>query len=174
MKEVTAKVEAGKEEEDPEKAVATITKLVKENLARYYRTPSSEIQVLTPMQRGVVGASNLNQALQEALNPLSPQAQSAFDASDNGSSGFGSQVFSSSRYGSSSFGSPATPATVPFLRHAGMQFREHDKVMQIRNHYDKEVGGGDIGIISSVDMQERSLTVDFDGRNVSLHDIFSF
>ena len=36
------------EEEDPEKAVATITKLVKENLSRYYHTPSSEIQVLTP------------------------------------------------------------------------------------------------------------------------------
>jgi exodeoxyribonuclease V alpha subunit len=138
------------EEEDPEKAVATITKLVKENLSRYYRTPSSEIQVLTPMQRGVVGASNLNQALQEALNPLSSEGRQE----SGGSGGRG-------LYGYGGFDS------VPFLRHAGMQFRQRDKVMQIRNNYDKEVFNGDIGIISFVDTQNRTLTVDFDGRNVS-------
>ena len=38
--------------------------------------------------------------------------------------------------------------------------------MQIRNNYDKEVFNGDIGVISSVDAEDRSLTVDFDGRNV--------
>ena len=133
------------EEEDPEKAVSTITKLVKENLSRYYHTPSSEIQVLTPMQRGVVGASNLNQALQEALNPLNQQ----------GTQG---------SYGTFGYGGADS---VPFLRHAGMQFRQRDKVMQIRNNYDKEVFNGDIGIISFVDTQNRTLTVDFDGRNVS-------
>ena len=133
------------EEEDPEKAVSTITKLVEENLPRYYHTPSSEIQVLTPMQRGVVGASNLNQALQEVLNPISQQ----------GTQG---------SYGSFGYGGADS---VPFLRHAGMQFRQRDKVMQIRNNYDKEVFNGDIGIISFVDTQNRTLTVDFDGRNVS-------
>lgn len=133
------------EEEDPEKAVSTITKLVKENLSRYYHTPASEIQVLTPMQRGVVGASNLNQALQEALNPISQQ----------GTPG---------SYGTFGYGGADS---VPFLRHAGMQFRQRDKVMQIRNNYDKEVFNGDIGIISFVDTQNRTLTVDFDGRNVS-------
>ena len=133
------------EEEDPEKAVSTITKLVKENLSRYYHTPASEIQVLTPMQRGVVGASNLNQALQEALNPISQQ----------GTPG---------AYGTFGYGGADS---VPFLRHAGMQFRQRDKVMQIRNNYDKEVFNGDIGIISFVDTQNRTLTVDFDGRNVS-------
>lgn len=132
-------------EEDPEKAVSTITKLVKENLSRYYNTPASEIQVLTPMQRGVVGASNLNQALQEALNPISQQ----------GTPG---------SYGTFGYGGADS---VPFLRHAGMQFRQRDKVMQIRNNYDKEVFNGDIGIISFVDTQNRTLTVDFDGRNVS-------
>lgn len=133
------------EEEDPEKAVSTITKLVKENLSRYYHTPASEIQVLTPMQRGVVGASNLNQALQEALNPISQQ----------GTPG---------SYGTFGYGGADS---VPFLRHAGMQFRQRDKVMQIRNNYDKEVFNGDIGIISFVDTQNRTLIVDFDGRNVS-------
>ena len=38
--------------------------------------------------------------------------------------------------------------------------------MQIRNDYDKEVFNGDIGVISKVDMEERELTVDFDGRAV--------
>ena len=33
----------------------TIVRMVKTNLPRYYHIPSSEIQVLTPMQRGVVG-----------------------------------------------------------------------------------------------------------------------
>ncbi len=55
--------------EEPEEAVAEVVRLVKEKLPRYYRTPSSMIQVLTPMQRGVVGATNLNLVLQEAVNP---------------------------------------------------------------------------------------------------------
>ena len=55
--------------EDPEDAARLIVELVNKKTAGYYRTPASQIQVLTPMQRGVVGATNLNMALQEALNP---------------------------------------------------------------------------------------------------------
>ena len=107
--------------EDPEEAVREIVSLVQHKLSRYYRTPSSQIQVLTPMQKGVVGAMNLNLALQEALNPQ----------------GDG-------------------------LRRSGFIFRRDDKVMQIRNNYDKEVFNGDIGIIESVDLQNRTLKVNFD------------
>ena len=57
------------EKEDPEEAVQEIVRLVKNNLPRYYKTPWNHIQVLTPMQKGIVGAANLNLALQEALNP---------------------------------------------------------------------------------------------------------
>ena len=39
--------------------------------------------------------------------------------------------------------------------------------MQIRNDYDKEVFNGDIGTVSNVDMEERELTVNFDGREVA-------
>ena len=56
-------------QEDPEEAVKLIVELVHKKLPGYYRTPASQIQVLTPLQRGVVGATNLNMALQEALNP---------------------------------------------------------------------------------------------------------
>ena len=107
--------------EDPEEAVREIVSLVQTKLSRYYHTPSSQIQVLTPMQKGVVGATNLNLALQEALNPQ----------------GDG-------------------------LRRSGFIFRRDDKVMQIRNNYDKEVFNGDIGIVESVDLQNRTLKVNFD------------
>ena len=77
------------------------------------------------MPGGVVGATNLNMALQEALNPK----------------GEG-------------------------LRRSGFVYRPNDKVMQIKNNYDKEVFNGDIGIIESVDLQDRTLLVNFDGRSI--------
>ncbi len=106
-----------------DESARTIVELVKTNLPRYYRVRPGDIQVLTPMQRGAAGAANLNQALQEAVNP--------------GSIG---------------------------LRRGGYTFRQHDKVMQIRNNYDKEVFNGDIGIVESVNIEDRNLTVNFDGR----------
>ena len=108
-----------------QQAAATIVELVKTKLSRYYRTPSSEIQVLTPMQRGAAGAASLNQVLQQAINP-----------GDIG------------------------------LKRGGLLYKVHDKVMQIRNNYDKEVFNGDIGVIEAVDMEERELTVRFDERAV--------
>ena len=48
------------------------------------------------------------------------------------------------------------------LYHGGTEYRLHDKVMQLKNNYDKGVFNGDIGIISAVDTEERELTVDFD------------
>ena len=59
-------------EEDPERAAESIVRLVKERLPRAYRESPDRIQVLTPMQRGVVGAANLNLLLQQALNPSGP------------------------------------------------------------------------------------------------------
>ena len=59
-------------EDDPERAAETIVRLVKERLPRAYRESQDRIQVLTPMQRGVVGAANLNLLLQQALNPSGP------------------------------------------------------------------------------------------------------
>ncbi len=39
-------------------------------------------------------------------------------------------------------------------------------MLQTVNNYDKEVFNGDIGTISSVDMEESELLIDFDGRDV--------
>ena len=113
------------QQEEPEQAVDTIVKLVKERLPNAYKRPTSDIQVLTPMQRGVVGAANLNMALQTVLNL--------------------GQVS---------------------LNRSGYSFRQGDRVMQLRNNYDKEVFNGDLGYIERVDMEDRTLFVCFDGRTV--------
>lgn len=48
----------------------------------------------------------------------------------------------------------------------GRVFREGDRVMQIRNNYDKDVFNGDIGFIRRVDEANQALRVDFEGRFV--------
>ncbi len=48
------------EMEDPEEIAKRIVDLVKTKLPNYYKVSQSDIQVLTPMQRGVIGAANLN------------------------------------------------------------------------------------------------------------------
>lgn len=93
--------------------------------ARYNFDPVQDIQVLTPMRKGLVGTENLNYRLQETLNP-----QDAPHRAD--------------------------------LR----RLKVGDKVMQIRNNYDKEVFNGDQGIVSSIDSEEESVEVIFDGRRV--------
>jgi exodeoxyribonuclease V alpha subunit len=57
------------------------------------------------------------------------------------------------------------PNGAPLVR--GMRtYRVGDKVMQLRNDYDKNVYNGDVGIVSGIDPEESSLTVRFDGRDV--------
>ena len=41
-----------------------------------------------------------------------------------------------------------------------------DKVMQIKNNYDKDVFNGDIGIIARIDDRSDTLYIDFDGREI--------
>ena len=45
-------------------------------------------------------------------------------------------------------------------------FRVGDKVMQLRNDYDRSVFNGDVGLVSSIDPEENTLTVRFDDRDV--------
>lgn len=46
----------------------------------------------------------------------------------------------------------------------GQLFRAGDKVMQIRNNYEKDVYNGDIGRVQKIDLTEHILFVDFDGK----------
>jgi len=47
-----------------------------------------------------------------------------------------------------------------------VQYRLNDKVMQLKNNYEKDVYNGDIGFINDIDMEMEEITVNFDGRNV--------
>ncbi len=50
----------------------------------------------------------------------------------------------------------------------GRTFGKGDKVMQIANDYDKDIFNGDIGMITSVDLDESEIAVEFDGRSVKI------
>ena len=52
------------------------------------------------------------------------------------------------------------------LVRGGTTFRPGDRVMQLRNNYDKDVFNGDIGFVKSVSPDERKMVVMFDGRPV--------
>ncbi|MEK6250066.1 MAG: AAA family ATPase, partial [Planctomycetales bacterium] len=56
--------------DEPEAIQDMLVRLVKERIpARFGVDPKSDIQLLTPMNRSLLGARNLNQVMQEALNP---------------------------------------------------------------------------------------------------------
>jgi exodeoxyribonuclease V alpha subunit len=114
------------QQEDPEKVLDIILELIKERIPkRFDLDPVHDIQVLTPMHKGLVGADNLNTKLQESLNPSKTE-----------------------------------------IIRGDRNFRVNDKVMQIRNDYDKEVFNGDIGMIADIQPDENEITVTFDGRHV--------
>ncbi len=55
---------------DPDTCVHMVARLCREFLPKWYRLdPVMDVQVLAPMHKGIAGISNLNVALQEALNP---------------------------------------------------------------------------------------------------------
>ena len=62
--------------DEPGSAAALVVKLVSRSLPDKFRLdPLRDIQVLTPMRRGELGATNLNRLLQAALNPSGPQVE---------------------------------------------------------------------------------------------------
>ncbi len=114
------------EQEDPEDVLRIILELVSDRVPRRFGfDPVDDIQVLSPMHKGTVGAGNLNLELQRRLNPCQEG-----------------------------------------VTRGNRAFRTGDKVMQIKNNYDKEVFNGDIGRIARVDPEMREIDISFDGRNV--------
>jgi len=49
-------------------------------------------------------------------------------------------------------------------------YREGDKVLQLRNNYDKNVFNGDLGIIETINLEESEVIIHFDDRPV-LYDL---
>jgi exodeoxyribonuclease V alpha subunit len=55
------------------------------------------------------------------------------------------------------------------LERNGSVFRVGDKVMQLRNDYEKGIFNGDLGRIRGIDKEEGKISVDFDERSVEYH-----
>ncbi len=114
-------------QEDPQKVLEIILELINTRIPRRFGLdPIEDIQVLTPMHRGVVGAVNLNIELQKKLNPRQDD-----------------------------------------IIRGDRSFRVNDKVMQIRNNYDKEVFNGDIGKITSILTDDQEVIIAFESRHVT-------
>ncbi|MHB8093885.1 MAG: SF1B family DNA helicase RecD2 [Candidatus Aminicenantales bacterium] len=114
--------------QDDERAVfESIMSLCQTRIPRRLRIPalSPQIQVISPMYKGLVGVDNLNIELQRRLNPLNEG-----------------------------------------MKVGTREFRVQDKVMQIRNDYEKETFNGDIGIVTALDRSRLRIVVEFDGRPV--------
>jgi exodeoxyribonuclease V alpha subunit len=117
------------EENDPQKAAAIVRDLVAVRLPRRYGLQPLEVQVLSPMHRGALGAGNLNQLLQEALTGGAEE-----------------------------------------VRRGSRVFRCGDRVMQLRNNYDKDVFNGDIGRIERRDAEANTVVVRFEDRELVYED----
>jgi exodeoxyribonuclease V alpha subunit len=58
--------------------------------------------------------------------------------------------------------------TGPALVRGARTYRVGDKVMQLRNDYEKNVYNGDVGLVSRIDHESATMTVRFDDRDVDL------
>ena len=113
--------------ESQEEILETVKELIKERIPRlFHDQPNRAVQVLSPMNRGLLGTINLNHELQSLLNPSGESVET------------GRWVF-----------------------------RTGDKVMQLRNNYEKVVFNGDLGRIEDMDKEGEKLRVNFDGTLVS-------
>jgi exodeoxyribonuclease V alpha subunit len=115
-------------EPDAKKASDWVVDLVSDRIPNKFGYRSQDIQVLSPMHRGSAGVSELNQRLQQQLNP--PDARKL-------------EVEQNQR-----------------------TFRVGDRVMQMRNDYDRLVFNGDMGHIHAIDVENQVVTVIIDGRPV--------
>ena len=115
------------EQDEPQRIVEIILELVQARIpGRFSLDTFKDIQVLSPMHKGLLGTGHLNRSLQQALNRRTEG-----------------------------------------IARGEQKFMVSDKVMQIRNNYDKDVFNGDIGRIERIDAATREVLIDFDGREVS-------
>jgi exodeoxyribonuclease V alpha subunit len=110
--------------QEPEKILEAIKSLCLRRLPAHYDfSPVTDIQVICPMYRGVLGVDNVNVVLQDTLNP------------------HGKELVIGSR-----------------------RFRLGDKVMQIKNNYEKMVFNGDSGWIREYNEDSGTIGIDFGNR----------
>lgn len=114
---------------EPEHGVQTIKDLIEHYIPQAGFNPATDVQVLSPMTRGVVGTRNLNKVLQQLINP------------------------------------PSVDKTE--LVRGDSILRVGDRVMQLKNDYNKEVFNGDLGQVMEFDPIDKKVIINFDERDVT-------
>ncbi len=129
-----------------EDCLAKIIELCTRFIPQHFKwlDPVADVQVLAPMHKGVVGVSNLNAQLQAALRPWKMERGLL------GRRGPGE-------------GGRTRPAEGMSLKTVSGAYEIGDKLIQLRNNYDKDLFNGDIGTVLSVDPAKGTLLADFDG-----------
>jgi exodeoxyribonuclease V alpha subunit len=120
--------------DSPAQARDLAVELAAERLPRYLKVKPSEVQVLSPMHNGEAGIRELNRVLQRTLNPPDP-ARAEIKITRPGRDEAEERIL-----------------------------REGDKVRQTQNNYAKRVFNGDLGIVTRIAPQQRTLSVHFGDR----------
>ncbi len=113
---------------EAEHGVQTICDLIEHYIRLAGFNPATDVQVLCPMTRGLIGTRNLNKVLQQLINPPSEEKSE--------------------------------------LVRGDSILRLNDRVMQLKNDYNKEVFNGDLGIVMDLDHIEKKAIINFDERDV--------
>jgi len=133
----------------------------------------SNIQVLSPTKKGMLGTKELNKSLQEALNP-NVGAKSSPRAGRWGSPPLAREAAQMPKaMEQGRYSTEEGLRSKAQRQHGDRIFRIGDRVMQIKNNYDifwdKNTGetgtgifNGELGIISEIDEEAKSIEIVFD------------
>ncbi|MBI2344607.1 ATP-dependent RecD-like DNA helicase [Candidatus Dependentiae bacterium] len=113
-------------EETAEQCFNSIEKILTKIIPQH-EIDLTNVTILTPMNKGIVGTQSLNHALQQLLNPDQSRSHHTF---------------------------------------MGTVFRVGDRVMQIKNNYDKNIFNGDIGTIADISQDDSQMIIDFEGTKI--------
>lgn len=139
------------EAEEPERCVQAIQYLASEYLPKTFHVdPIKDIQIMSPMHRGMGGIAVLNSKLQSVLNPVS-KAEACLRSNPE-------YVPASQTY----FGDKNKRSLPVQIDYGNSRYLIGDKVIQTRNNYDKNVFNGDTGIIRAIAPDHSTVTIEFD------------
>jgi exodeoxyribonuclease V alpha subunit len=114
---------------EPEHGVQVVSELISDLIPRLGFNPATDVQVLCPMTRGLVGTRNFNTVLQQLINPPSPDKAE--------------------------------------ITRGGSILRVGDRIIQLKNDYQREVFNGDLGVVKAIDTTEQEVIIQFDDREVT-------
>lgn len=115
------------EKSEQEDVVNTILKMLLKNLPEKFGfDPIKDIQIIVPVNKGIVGVDNLNYRIQEKFNN-----------------------------------------NLKKITRGTTEFKLNDKIIQLKNDYEKDVFNGDIGFIKEINFELQEFLVDFGDKFVS-------